>query len=415
MKTKKYYAPTPYEAFKQIRADLGEEAIILHSAKVTQPGLRGLLGGTAYEVIAGVGTLDDEVSGTCADQSVRRPPTDGGPRYTADSFLVSELEDIRVSLRQVLETVHRSNGKRNGENHNGSNHNRRLGCRSSPQLTRLRDLLIWQGIDAQAAYEIVKKVDFELSGNALQNWANVMDAAARELERRFPSVDAMEARNGHPIAIFVVGSAGVGKTTTVAKLGATYAATKRVSLVTIDNLRVGSLPQLQMYAEILGIPLRAAYSPDELAESVIDFSDADVVLVDTPACGPTGFAKESLQEFVRAVDRLEIGSPEVDHGGNDLAAHGRSIVLLATSATTKEDDAIRTLGKLDGLPLRGLIITKLDETIRYGSLFNLVRRSGLPVAYVTTGQNVPRDIQLADARAMAVRLLGAEKQIGRRC
>ena len=374
MKIRKYFADNTYNAFKQIRAELGEDAMILHSQKVRQGGWLGFLKGSTYEITVAV---DDEEP-VVASADAAKSSFSAGMVYQSDRALqTSELEDIRAAIKQMQETVNRlSSG-------NGKNFTRR-----STQLVRLRDLLTSQGLDGQMVQEVIKQVDFELSRAALRDWTIVCEAAARQLEQRFDTVDFTQA-NSVPTVIFVVGPTGAGKTTTIAKMAAMLASgkTRSVSVLTVDTVRIGAIPQLQAYADILDVPFQVVYSASEMAQSV-KHSATDVVLIDTPGCSPRGTAKQKLPEFVSAV--------------------GPCTVLLAISSTTREDNALKAIEDLNGVPLHGLIVTKLDETSRYGHTFNLVYRSGLPIAFVTTGQNVPDDIEPADAKRMVARLFGAK-------
>ncbi len=382
MRIRKYYAPNPQDAFKQIKAELGVEAMILNSQKVRQGGWLGFLKGPIYEVTVAIESPGNGAVPSNSGETVKpiAPATKSRPSSAPE--MASELEEIRTSIKQLQETVSQLN-----DNHNG-----KTGAKRSPQLVRLRDLLISQGLDEQATNDIMKQIDFELSRKAMQDWAIVREAAARQLEQRFTTIDVIdESVEGGPTIIFVVGPTGVGKTTTIAKLAAMFAAdkTRSVSLVTMDTVRIGAIPQLQAYADILGISLEVVYSPTELSRSADTRSPLDIILVDTPGWSPKGPARAKIPEFVNAVEQ--------------------PTVLLAISSTTKDSDAVRAVKEMDGIPVQALMITKLDETSFYGSAFNLVHQSQLPVAYITTGQNVPEDIEEADSRKMALRLLGVEK------
>src|SRR5205814_8215773 len=92
-----------------------------------------------------------------------------------------------------------------------------------------------------------------------------------------------QARDGRPLTIALIGPTGVGKTTTVAKLAATYKLRhgKRVGLVTTDTYRIAAVDQLRTYAEIIGLPLKVALSPTEMTTVCQGLSECDVILIDT--------------------------------------------------------------------------------------------------------------------------------------
>ncbi|MCL4533665.1 MAG: hypothetical protein M1370_00685 [Bacteroidetes bacterium] len=392
MKIKKYYAPSPGEALKEIRAQLGEDAVILHSKRVAPKGLLGLLKGPGYEITAAVDAPDDAVP--AKGRNALGPVQGAAGAYWPDTSLqTAELDDMKVSIRQMQETIsrldtsHRKNGKHGGHNE------------LPPQLLRLGNLFASQGIEEQLSQDIIKQITFELSREAVQDWEIVREAAARQVERRFATVDPIgsvgpadpvgsnDGRVG-PTVILVVGPTGVGKTTTIAKLGAMLSIEGHtsVSIVTTDTIRVGAIPQLGAYADIFGIPFEVAYSPADLARCAGMQAGRHVMLVDTPGWSARTANTLRLPELVGAVDRC--------------------IVLLTLSSTEKIEVSLRALRELNGVPVYGLVITKLDETGDCGSVLNLAYRSGLPTAYITSGQNVPDDIELANYRALALRFLG---------
>lgn len=380
MRIRKYYSSNPHEAFKQIRAEMGVDAIILGSQKVRR-GWLGFIKGPVYEVTA-VEAGDEGRAAANANGTVKQPPALARASSHGVSAITPELEEIRASLDQMQKAIDQLR-------YNGNDG--KAGIRKWAQLARLHELLAAQGLEEEIIRDVTKQIDFELSRKALQDWAIVQESATKQLERRFTTIDVNCREESGPRAIFVAGPTGVGKTTTVAKLAAMFAADKirNVYMMTVDTLRIGAIPQLQAYADILGIPLEVVYSPAELARNVATRSKDDVILIDTPGWSPQGAVRTKLPEFVNAIDRR--------------------IVLLAISSTTKDKDAVRAVAEMEEMPVDALILTKLDETVCYGSAFNVVRRSGAPVAFITTGQNVPEDIEFADARKMAVRLFGAEK------
>jgi flagellar biosynthesis protein FlhF len=175
-----------------------------------------------------------------------------------------------------------------------------------------------------------------------------------------------------------IGPTGVGKTTTLAKLAAHFSLrlAQRITLVTIDTYRIGAVDQLKTYARILGLPLEIATGREEFQEILWSHRDQDWVLVDTAGRNP--YSQEQLEELkgILSVD------PRVENH-------------LVLSATTKDFDLARVVQRFSLLPIRSYIFTKLDETDEYTSLFNLLLRFKRPLSYLTNGQKVPEDIELA--------------------
>ncbi len=190
-------------------------------------------------------------------------------------------------------------------------------------------------------------------------------------------------------AIFI-GPTGVGKTTTLAKLAAQYHFQQKraVGLVTIDAYRIAAVEQLKTYAQIMSLPFRVAMTPEELERVIENYKDMDIILVDTP--GRSQYNTEaiaSLEEF------LEAAQPADTH--------------LLIAVTMKEDEAYVAAENFAPQYVQQLIFTKLDETSRFGSILNIGVNVGKPISYLTTGQNVPDDIEVAQLERVVDLLLEA--------
>ncbi len=173
-----------------------------------------------------------------------------------------------------------------------------------------------------------------------------------------------------------IGPTGVG--TTLAKLAAHFSLQlkKKVALVTIDTYRIGAIDQLSTYSRILRLPLEIASGRGELEEILQRNRHQDLVLIDTAGRNPyQGEQLEELKDILAAERRME------NH--------------LVLSATTKDSDLAQIAERFSRLPIRSYIFTKIDETEDLSSLFNQVLRLKRPLSYLTNGQRVPEDIELA--------------------
>jgi len=181
-----------------------------------------------------------------------------------------------------------------------------------------------------------------------------------------------------------IGPTGVGKTTTLAKLAAHFSLrlAQKITLVTIDTYRIGAVDQLKTYARILGLPLEIATGREEFQEILWSNRDRDWVLVDTAGRNP--YSQEQLEELKGILS----ADPRVENH-------------LVLSATTKDLDLAQVVQRFSLLPIRSYIFTKLDETDEYTSLFNQLLRFKRPLSYLTSGQKVPEDIELASKGKVA--------------
>ena len=197
-----------------------------------------------------------------------------------------------------------------------------------------------------------------------------------------------------PKVVFFIGPTGVGKTTTIAKIASRFKVEmdKKVALVTSDTYRIAATDQLRTYAGYLDIPLYIVYGPDELKMAVDNYGDYDLILVDT-----AGFSHKNKQQRDGLRDLLEGITGKVE-----------TEIFLVLSATTKYRDLLKIVETYAQFTDYKIIFTKLDETDCYGNLLNIRLHTGADMSYLTTGQNVPQDIEVFNAQKIVKQLLGGK-------
>jgi flagellar biosynthesis protein FlhF len=263
--------------------------------------------------------------------------------------------------------------------------------RDLPVVRTIYQHLISQELDGQLSLEVVGQVSDEVNEGKGTDPAAVM-RRVRELIAERIQVGRIAPKPSGPTVIVLVGPTGVGKTTTLAKLAAhlSMQENRRVALVTTDTFRIAAASQLGTYADLMELPLEVAYSPDELREAVDRQSDADYILVDSPGCAQRNDAQ--IRELSGFVETLP-----------------GATVLLTVSATVKLRDLIDVQDGFSVLPVGGLVLTKLDETTVFGPVMSLVARSAskdVPVYYMTSGQNVPTDLEEASRERLTDLVVG---------
>mgnify|MGYP001383982335 CR=1 FL=1 len=203
-------------------------------------------------------------------------------------------------------------------------------------------------------------------------------AVAGFVAQHTPRVDAEGTPEGRPRRIALVGPPGSGKTTTLAKLAAHYRtrAGRKVALLSLDMHRAGGPEQLRRYAEVLDVPLRSAQTIDEVRQALDALSDADLLLIDTPGIG---FRDQG--RFARTAALLRAARPDETH------------LVLPASLTPEVQE--RTARAFAPLSTTRIILTRLDETIGFGVVLNVMQRFNIALSHVTTGQNVPNDLEIA--------------------
>jgi len=243
-----------------------------------------------------------------------------------------------------------------------------------PSLVNVKSLLKRQGLDEALTTKVLRISQESLSPRALKIEMRVRGHIRQQLHAYIQAVKqppvSREALGTRKI-ICLVGLSGSGKTSVCAKI-ARYASqelNKKVVWICSDTVRTGAIAVARAYTESLGIPLRLAYTVDELNQTVEAEREADLILVDNPARNPQ-----------READMVELGG--------FLTALPERNTYLVTSATAKESDLYEIASALTPFNLQGLIVTKLDETTTYGSIYNLAWRSQLPLVYFSDSPSV---------------------------
>ena len=185
-----------------------------------------------------------------------------------------------------------------------------------------------------------------------------------------------------------IGTTGVGKTTTLAKVAAHFVLEQNLkgALITADTYRISAVEQLKKYAEILGLPVEVVYSAADLRKAITRHRSKDFILVDTAG-------RSQYNEF------------QMDELKDFLAAHPRMEKHLVVSATTKEQDAAQIIKRFAPCHPDRIIFTKTDETQTVGMVLNLLADHSLPLSFLSNGQSVPDDIIPATAERLAELLL----------
>ena len=358
MRIKRYVANTMQQAIAQVKADFGDEAVILHTRRY-RSGLLGLLGRARVEVIAAA-------EGERSLAVLRQKELERARAATLEA-LQSLQEEVR-SLKRMLGDQPAAGA--------------RMPQGVARALARLREQDIPED-ECQALLEPLAE-----GGDDAEDERWVWEQLAARLTAAVPTVPPWDfARK--PVIAPLVGPTGVGKTTTIAKLAANFAMLDKrsVGLVTVDTYRIAAVEQLRAYANIMGLDLAVAYTPDELRRAVDAMADRDLILIDT--AGRSQHHPMHMAELRAFLEALK--EPEVH---------------LVVSATTRLADVQQVVERFRATGFQRLIVTKLDETRAYGSLYMLPRWAGVPLAYLTTGQSVPDDIEVADGEQVARLILG---------
>jgi flagellar biosynthesis protein FlhF len=436
MNVKTFQGPSIAETLAKVKQELGGGAVILHTRSFKRGGVMGFGAKNIVEITAGVdvnvqarkkaasfaakavktrsineGSGGYEAGGAATAVAERNPlraayaktvphrlaetparasTLEPSTRQFANTVmkepafeLRNELAGLRTMVESLLQRTAHSAGKRS----------------DLPEtLASLYTQLLQQQLSDEIAYRVVDDLRAELTAEQLASPSLVKERLTAKIEQLLPANLHNVARPAGSGAttgcrsICLIGPTGVGKTTTIAKLAAAFKLRQKqkVGLITIDTYRIAAVDQLRTYANIIGVPLKVVLTPAELVAALKEMSDCDVVLIDTAGRSHADQLKlNELSQFIAAAKPTE--------------------VHLVLSSTTTQESMEAALEKFDVVKSGGIdqiIFTKLDEAVSFGVLLNVARTASRALSYLTTGQDVPDNIEVGQPRRLARLILG---------
>lgn len=377
MKMKKYNAPSIAEAMKLIRADLGEDAVIISSKVVETKKFFGLVKNKSFDVIAGIDRIEKksapvvlpDMQNFNQQSYINEPPafnktsvnnksaTDHEPQMTvADDDLKKELAD----LKEIMKSVQRQS----------------IQSQYPDELLPFLEFLERQ--------ELAKVLITEIGDELFERSKQSVNPLTEEEMKSVATTILREKLDGLPIGgltyekkvINILGPTGVGKTTTIAKMAARSALEKkkRIGFITTDTYRIAAIEQLKTYAGLLQAPVEVAYNEKDFNEALQKLDYVDLIFIDT--AGRNYKESKYVDDLVKLI-----------HFGEDSES------FLVLSLTAKQRDLEAIIDQFDYLPIDKFIFTKMDETNSIGTMLNLMIKYKKGLAYYTDGQEVPEDIE----------------------
>jgi flagellar biosynthesis protein FlhF len=203
------------------------------------------------------------------------------------------------------------------------------------------------------------------------------DPIISEIARTIPTTEPIWDRAKRTVAA-LIGTTGVGKTTTVVKLAgqASLMHNKSVGIITLDGYRVGKARTLESLAQAFDLEVLEANDRASLQEAARIFAGRDLILIDTPGLNP--WNRERRHDLLQMLD-----FPDVEKH-------------LLLSATGRTEDLRDIAGDFEKGKLASLIFTKLDEARAPATMLSATWDSGHNVSHLCDGQEIPDDIHAAD-------------------
>lgn len=259
-----------------------------------------------------------------------------------------------------------------------------------PTLKKIQQQLIDQGVDGNLVNRLVSLALETLSSVTLADGDTCKKSIIQLLGAEVPVQQGAGVYvTGNVVC--VIGASGSGKTSTIAKLALFYHQTmnKTITWVCADTVRSGAVAEARAYTDALGFNLKLVYVPEDLRDLLLDAQPDDLFVVDTPGYNPC--SENQMTEL-----------------GALLAELPKRCTYLVAPATTKESDLFQLSASLGVFKLDGVVITKLDETHSFGSVYNFARKNKIPLGYFATGRDAARNLEVADPARLASALFGKE-------
>lgn len=413
----KFQGKTEEEATEKARAEMGGSVVIMNVREIKPKGLFRTFKSSTYEVTAAKEEKEQYVNAQpaikaplkqheninyAADEKIQLPiqekhaseaPRVAVPQAVTDAIQSGikerELEEKLESLQNMLEKNLQGENTSAAIKFSADTTGQSEGFRC---MKMIYEKLLENEVDEKYVNQIMDDVERVIRTSSSMDV--VLSSVYQKMILKFgqPAGIDLPPVQGQPKIIFFIGPTGVGKTTTIAKIASKFKVDmgRKVAFMTADTYRIAAAEQLRIYANILNTPLSIIYSADELDAAIGRVQDHDLILVDT-----AGFShknKEQRENVTRLVESVD-GKYEKE-------------VYLVLSATTKYRDLLDIVDIYKDISDYKIIFTKLDETTTYGNLLNVRMYSGAELSYVTTGQNVPDDMEIFDTQKVVKQLLG---------
>ncbi len=405
MKIKRYFAADTRKALRMVRDDLGPDALIISNRSVDD-GVEILAAEDFDEELATKGVIDTRDAVEITDATVEpkaaapseqaapaaeKPKTEAGPKpddvVTSDvilkalkkkkpepkknvggeSELIANMRDELARLRGMMENQFSALSQGQWSQH-------------SPIRNELVQQLTRIGLAPTLATKLVASIK-----NAEQLTPQLATREVLALLTKKIRINAQSMLDQRG-AVAMIGPAGAGKTTTIAKITSQFVrkhGNSNIILLSADNHRIGAHEQLLAYGELFDVPVLRAHEPQEIRQIIQAVGSNSLVLIDTGS-----------------LTRADLAAPEkMPTMQSDLGIRNY-LVLPATNQTSVLEKLVNTFRQQ---PIAGAIITKVDEALNLGGALTAVINGELPVACWSDGLDVNSHLYQATAKHLVAK------------
>jgi len=426
MNLKRYRVNNIKEALKFIKRDLGPDAMIVSTRQVKESsGAFGMFGKTMLEVTAAASDKKKDPAQSSVP-AIKAPETYSGTTETSETVLANtfltpknksvlsvtdetrkmmlpiqkELHGIQLSLgdlssqssgfdKHVMGELKHELGEMRHMLHILASRSRTLAEPDLPEnLLLLYQQMKFSGLEERFSRRLVLEAQRNMTAEDIDSFAYVKIFIARMLMKIIKITRGLEDLKSSQKIIALLGPTGVGKTTTVAKLASEQILKykRKVALISVDTNHNSAAGQIRSSAKKIKAAFSVVKDKADLNRMIDSYKDYDSIIIDTDGCSQRN--DKQLFEMREIFDK-----------------RGRIHNALVLSATSKDNDMNEVTRKFGCMPIDSVIFTKLDESTAYGSLFNHAIRFKKPLSYLTVGQKVPEDIEVASSERLVDLLL----------
>jgi flagellar biosynthesis protein FlhF len=427
MKIRRFYGKDMREALKQVKDELGGDAVIMSNKKHAD----GIEIVAAYDKEPDAQLLPNKAELKSQVNLSKKTPTlseiigDSGPdslkallEKQSQSASASQIQDEKLvtKTQPQLYSGGSVNAQQDNQQNNQQNYQQQHAIKEMRQeLSSLRNILQFQ---VSGLIEQEKNRKHPLHGYLLQRLQQmgISDALAEEVVSYAP--EAADERQSwlfllkllanrlqtkhddilsQPGVIALMGPTGTGKTTTIAKLAAQASqkfGVEQVAIITLDNYRIGAYEQIATYGKIIGCSVKQAQNSNELSDLLYQFRNKRLVLVDT-----AGFSQKDIR-LIKQLDTMK----------QNTCANIRNYLVMQANCQYRVMQ--QTVNEYRQISLQGCILTKLDECYSLGEVISVAIENKLQICYLADGQRVPEDLQSASTKFLITSAAKLYKKFG---
>jgi len=388
MKQFTFIGKTPSEALNKALESCGENAEVVSTKKIKEKTSRT---NGVYEVVV---VVNDENLENVVERKRVKPKREVAPRQE-ESRAISDLREQNQTLMLEIEKMNRNmyNIQETIMNSLTSSSDIIIPPEFIDVYNLLKDISFEEELRNQIIKILVKTTPIKYKSDQ-----NKIESILKDLLKKMikpTNEKIIEAREKKVIIFF--GPTGVGKTTTMAKVGSRLKSKNKdlsIGLVNLDTYRVGAEKQIEIYADNLKMKFETIKEPKQLIKTISSkMREENYILIDTAGSGQYDNEKiKVIKDFLEYNKRIKIDR------------------YLVIPANIKYNDMIAIYESFKYLDINDVIFTKTDETRDFGNIFTFLYKTKLRPIYLTTGQTVPTDIELAEKDMFVDLLLKRKKK-----